>query len=319
MAILVGIDEAGFGPILGPLTVSSAILSVPHNLLDCDLWQKLQKSVANRRKHLAGRLLICDSKKAYNKSLGIKHLRRTVLACLQYLGQRPQTLNELLQMLCPDCCERLSNYPWYQEICEHRISADISDIEIASSVFVDDLKSNGVSLLRLESCCLDVEHYNKMVSSVKNKANVLFSATSSLIQQAYNRFDSDDVQIVVDRQGGRVHYRRNLLRMFPDMELTILRETPANSSYKLESNGRKMRLHFVVGAEDRFLPVALASMISKYLRELLVHNINRYFINLHNDLKPTAGYWKDGSRFIKDVKTNIPHLNIDMNQLVRCR
>ncbi len=319
MAILVGIDEAGFGPILGPLTVSSAILSVHHDLLDCDLWQKLQKSVANRRKHLAGRLLICDSKKAYSKSLGIKHLRRTVLACLQCLGQRPQTLNELLQMLCPDCCERLSNYPWYQEICEHRISTDIADIEIASSVFVDDLKSNGVSLLRLESCCLDVEHYNKMVSSVKNKANVLFSATSSLIQQAYNRFDSDDIQIVVDRQGGRVHYRKNLLRMFPDMELTILRETPANSSYKLESNGRKMRLHFVVGAEDRFLPVALASMISKYLRELLVHNINRYFINLHNDLKPTAGYWKDGSRFIKDVKTNIPHLNIDMNQLVRCR
>jgi len=80
-----------------------------------------------------------------------------------------------------------------------------------------------------------------------------------------------------------------------------------------------MRIHFVVKADARFLPAALASMVSKYLRELLVHNINRYFINLHSELKPTAGYWKDGSRFIKDVKSNIKPLNIDMNQLVRCR
>jgi len=78
-------------------------------------------------------------------------------------------------------------------------------------------------------------------------------------------------------------------------------------------------LHFVVGADERFLPVSLASMVSKYLRELLIHNINRYFTGFHSDLRPTAGYWKDGLRFIDDLKTNIPGLQVDMEQLVRSR
>ena len=80
-----------------------------------------------------------------------------------------------------------------------------------------------------------------------------------------------------------------------------------------------MRLHFVVGADERFLPVSLASMVSKYLRELLVDNINRYFVRFNACLRPTAGYWKDGLRFIKDLKENIPHVQFDDEQLIRCR
>ena len=98
MAILVGIDEAGFGPILGPLVVSSSTFSLPHRLVKADLWQILRKSVGNKRKRLAGRLLVTDSKKAYSKSLGIKHLQRTVLACLRCLYKQPVTLTELLTL-----------------------------------------------------------------------------------------------------------------------------------------------------------------------------------------------------------------------------
>jgi len=55
------------------------------------------------------------------------------------------------------------------------------------------------------------------------------------------------------------------------------------------------------------------------LRELLVSNINRYFAGFHAGLRPTAGYWKDGLRFIEDLRTNIPHVQYDSNQLIRCR
>ena len=47
MVVLVGIDEAGFGPLLGPLVVSSSTFSLPHNLLTTDLWQILRNSVGN--------------------------------------------------------------------------------------------------------------------------------------------------------------------------------------------------------------------------------------------------------------------------------
>ena len=319
MAVFVGIDEAGFGPILGPLVVSSSTFSLPHDLIGADLWQVLRRSLANKRRHLAGRLLITDSKKAYSKSLGTKHLRRTVLACLKCLGKEPGTLTEIITQLCPDCLERLSDYPWYKGVENCRIEAEPADIKLASAVLNDDLTTNGVKLLELKSCCLDVGHYNKMVSSVKNKARVLFTATSRLIKSAFDEFGGDELQIVVDRQGGRVRYRAILQRMFSGMELEILSESPTASSYELAADGRKMRLHFVVGADERFLPVSLASMVSKYLRELLVANINRYFAGFHADLKPTAGYWKDGLRFIEDLKTNIPHVAYDHEQLVRCR
>jgi ribonuclease HII len=319
MVVLVGIDEAGFGPILGPLVVSSSAFSLPHNLLTSDLWQVLRKSIGDRRKHLAGRLLITDSKKAYTRSSGIKHLQRTVMSVLKCLDKEPATLTELIELLCPSCLERLSFYPWYRDIADHGFSMDIADKEVASVVLAGDLASNGIELLDLKSCCLDVAHYNKMVAAVKNKANVLFSTTCTLIKIAYDNFAGDDLQIIVDRQGGRVHYRSQLQRMFGDMELKILRESTTTSSYELQAGGKAMRVHFVVGADDRFLPVSLASMVSKYLRELLIGNINRYFAGLSSGLKPTAGYWKDGLRFIEDIKTNLPDAKFDSNQLIRSR
>ncbi len=199
------------------------------------------------------------------------------------------------------------------------LSADKADIALASQVLSDDLSSNGIKLLELKSRCLDVAYYNKMVTAVKNKANVLFTATSQLIKNAFDNFAGDDLQIMIDRQGGRVRYRKVLQLMFPDMKLKILRESQQNSSYELQAKDKRMRLHFIVRADDRYLPVSLASMVSKYLRELLVYNINRYFTGFGADLKPTAGYWKDGLRFIQDIKTNLPHVKYDDNQLIRCR
>ncbi|MFH1718212.1 MAG: hypothetical protein ABIF19_12735, partial [Planctomycetota bacterium] len=298
MAVLAGIDEAGYGPILGPLVVSSSAFSLPSHLLKSDLWQILRKSLSDRRSRLAGRLLIADSKKAYSRSLGIKHLERTTLTLLKCFRKEPTTLTELIELLCPDCLGRLSDYPWYADIDAYRLSTDVADRGIASAVFADDMASNGIELLAMKSCCFDVAHYNKMVAAVKNKSTVLFSATSHLMKKAYDDFGGDDLHIVVDRQGGRVHYRQNLQLMFGDMQLRILHESPETSSYELKADSKSMRVHFVVGADKRFLPVSLASMVSKYLRELLIDNINRYFAGFNSNLRPTAGYWQDGLRFI---------------------
>ena len=108
MAVLVGIDEAGFGPILGPLVVSSSTFLLPKSLVEKDLWQELKSSVAERRRGMGGRILISDSKKAYSKSIGIKHLERTVLTFLKYLGKQPAELTELMEILCPESLDRRS-------------------------------------------------------------------------------------------------------------------------------------------------------------------------------------------------------------------
>ncbi len=326
MAILVGIDEAGYGPLLGPLMVSATAFSVPDDLLKADHWRLLSRAVARRKKNLAGRLLITDSKKAYSRSSGITHLRRTVLASLLTLdrcSRPPRRADELLDALrCPSA-GRLAEYEWYNTLSDKGLGDDDGAVGIASAVLSNSLSANNMKLVNMTCRCLDVGYYNRMVSAVKNKATVLFTAVSDLINDAYEgTYDSQSdgmLQIIVDRQGGRIDYTRPLRRMFSELDLKVIRQDNSLCSYELTGKGRTMRLHFVVKADEKYLPVALASMTGKYVREILVDAINRYFISHCADLKPTAGYWQDGQRFIKDLQTHLPHIKYDPEKLIRQR
>jgi len=357
MAILVGIDEAGFGPILGPLVVSSSAFRVPDNLIWANHWEILRASVSDKRTSLKGRLLIVDSKKAFTRTIGIKHLRRTVLATLKHLGTEPKNLTELISSLCPDCLDHIAEYPWYKKTGDYQLGPDAADIGIAVSMLRADLANQHIELLGLKSRCLEVAHYNRMVTAVDNKAKVLFTAVAELMQSAIDAFANDDLDMVIDRQGGRSHYQRQLQLMFGESQLRIIHEDQDRSSYELTEKTitaehaenaetrseaksplrknniktsansavsavkqvRRVRVHFVVGADSKFLPVSLASMACKYLREVLVENINNYFLSFNPAIKPTAGYWQDGLRFIEDIKTHIPNLSFNANQLIRCR
>jgi ribonuclease HII len=103
------------------------------------------------------------------------------------------------------------------------------------------------------------------------------------------------------------------------MDLRIVQEEEQASTYELRIGRRLVRLSFEVEADDRYLPVSLASMVSKYVRELLMECMNEYFVGLSASLKPTAGYWKDGLRFVEDLRRHLPDVAIDAHKLIRCR
>ena len=242
MALLVGIDEAGFGPLLGPLVVSSATFDVQDGLEDTDLWHLLGKSVGRRRKALAGRLLVADSKKAFNRSQGIRQLERTVLAALRCIGHEPRTLAELLGVLSDECLDRIGGYPWYEDAQTAAVCRGDVDVRIASSVLADDMGKAGAVLTDLHSCCFDVAYYNRLVMGLRNKASVLFTATTQLIQRALDMSDAHLVRVVVDRHGGRIRYREGLQRCFDGMTMRIIEESASQSSYELRSSERVVRI-----------------------------------------------------------------------------
>jgi hypothetical protein len=304
---------------MGPLVVSSTSFQGPEDACLTDLWDLLSASVARNRRHLAGRLLMTDSKKAFHRTSGPGHLERTVLSLLQMQQVPARTLAELLTTLCPQSLARMHAYPWYRALDRVTLPYDDPDKAVAAAALKRDLERHRLGLGPVRVACLDVRHYNDLVTSVRNKASVLFTVACSLIQEAIER-DSDARRlIVVDRQGGRVHYRDPLRRMFPHMDLTILEENEHCSRYRLVSQGRDLELVFKVKADRDHLPVSLASMVSKYVRELLVDCINRHFRGYCPDLTPTAGYWQDGQRFLQDLKSKCPQVKYDENCLVRCR
>lgn len=327
MAILVGIDEAGYGPILGPLVVSGTAFSIPAALLKSNLWELLQKAVTKDKKKQAGRVLINDSKKAYSGDKGLEHLLRTVLAAMNTINRKdnplqsfcsPESLHDLLCQLSPACFNSLKDYPWYQNL-KSAVPVWPKDCGIASNVLNRTLAENQMQLLWVQSRFLEVGQYNDRIDKIQNKSRVLFTEICSLIDHVLQNYadGSEPIQFLIDRQGGREHYHQELLRMFPGMELTILTETDTLSSYEMTGSGKRMRLHFTVEADSKHLPVALASMTSKLVRELLIDELNRHFISLMPDLKPTAGYWQDGLRFIEDIKPLQTRHPIDHRLLIR--
>jgi len=310
MALLVGIDEAGYGPLLGPLVVSSAAFTVPDELLKSDMWKVLKGAVSKSKRGLSGRLLIADSKKVFNRKAGCGHLRRGVISAIRCLDRGyeiPTNVKELAEILCPASLERLHDYDWYQELEKIELGGENSDFDIATGVFSRELSKNGMSLVGLSSDCLDVGYYNEMVSNVRNKARVLFTSVASLIVQAYDSVeDGGRVQVVVDRQGGRI-------------SLCIVRQDTKCSSYELGGEGKQLRIHFVVKADSISLPVSLASMTSKYIREVMMESISRYFLSHCSEIEPTAGYWQDGQRFIKDLEEKAGSLRYNAEKLIRSR
>jgi hypothetical protein len=80
-----------------------------------------------------------------------------------------------------------------------------------------------------------------------------------------------------------------------------------------------MTITFAQSAEDAHFPVALASMLAKYVRELMMIRFNRYFQSLAPDLKPTAGYVQDGRRFLAEIKPLLKQAGIQQRDLVRMR
>ncbi|MGH7177038.1 MAG: hypothetical protein ACREJC_06650, partial [Tepidisphaeraceae bacterium] len=79
------------------------------------------------------------------------------------------------------------------------------------------------------------------------------------------------------------------------------------------------RLAFCEKAEAQSMPVAIASMLSKYLREALMRRFNAFWKTHVPGLSPTAGYYVDGLRFLRDIQTKRRELGICDDLLVRSR
>ena len=80
-----------------------------------------------------------------------------------------------------------------------------------------------------------------------------------------------------------------------------------------------MRILFREKAEAQCMPVALASMLSKYLRESLMRRFNSFWKAHLPELVPTAGYYNDGLRFLEDIKAKRTELNICDDDLIRLK
>jgi hypothetical protein len=164
---------------------------------------------------------------------------------------------------------------------------------------------------------IDAADLNHQLAETGSKATVNFRAAMRLVEAVWRRWPDAHPRVVLDRHGARTSYGGLLARCLGGAAVEVVAETPTLSRYVLRRGDSVLTVSFAVGGDGRFLPVALASMTAKYVRELLMLRFNRFFKDRLPELKPTAGYHGDARRYVTDIRPVIEKLGLSSSELVR--
>jgi ribonuclease HII len=300
---IVGIDEAGYGPNLGPLLQAAVALHLPDD--DPAGWGALKSLVRRTHEKADGRLLIDDSKKVYGRG-GLEALERGVFCGLARSFLR---LSEIVESLILESQRgELAEEAWYDG--GHPLPCESWErFETALPEFTPV-----VSLV-------PSPRFNRICDEFDSKGAVLARGVIELMPAALIAISDDGhpISFVCDKQGGRNFYAAMLQQAFPDGWVVVERESAAESRYRIDGLDRPISVVFRPRADGDSVCVALASMLCKYLREVCMKQFNAFWSKHVPGIAPTAGYPGDSRRFYEQIKPAMAKLGLSEDQVWRKR
>jgi hypothetical protein len=292
MVFVLGTDEAGYGPNLGPLCIAASAWQIPDDCPSDGLYDRLATVVAAQLENGCPKLKIADSKVLYKAGGSLELLERGVLVTLACLDRLPRRWRDIWLALDGESVGQIDGLPWH---------ATRDELVAAAQALMAGCGDALIRIVELQSAILFPAAFNQAVKGCDNKAEVLSLTTMRLARRVLETLPAGRAVVFCDKHGGRTYYAALLQHIFPE-ELVIVRLEKANLAvYDVKHGGRQIEFRFQPKGE-RHLPTALASMTAKYLRELAMRPFNAFWQRHLPELKPTAGYPTDAERFYSDIQ-----------------
>jgi len=341
MKLIIGIDEAGYGPNLGPLVIGASIWVAPSaQLIDGCLELLAPEFRAETWRPSSDFIPLGDSKKIYKPGLGLDGL----LAGVDFLwapgALRPTSTSMLLHSVAPGDARRVEKQPWYSPSFDAAFDAGTAAETEVDNRAKRKLDSLGMKCIGLRARVIDEEEFNRVVALAGNKSTALSEWSIGLIADClHNYFRANagiapsvqKIEVYCDRHGGRKRYAPVLSHILgrasstevvaaeEPLWLDVVEENSECSRYQGTWKGRELTVQFRVRG-DSLIPSAASSLLAKLLRELMMVRLNRFWRTAVGEkLRPTAGYAVDAARFAEDIKQAQENLNIPASRWWRAR
>jgi hypothetical protein len=317
MPLLIGMDEAGYGPNLGPLVVTAVAWEVSGDAAQTDLWRDFAGIVSPDPSSNGTHLQIADSKVVYTPARGLAALETGVLGAVElWRGPRsgadgnghcvPESFQELCRLFTAQTGADADEPPWLAGndlTVPYAMREGARGGEAAGARLVERWRvrcmERGVRLRGIRSAIVSPQQFNEQTRRHDNKGRALSEISMHVLGQLWQEHGAASdasALIIADKHGGRNRYHDFLPIAFGDKFIRCREEGMDSSRYQV---GRA-EIRFETKSE-RHLPVALASMICKYIRELSMILFNRFWIARLPGLKPTAGYPLDARRYREQI------------------
>ncbi len=279
---VVGIDENGYGPFIGPLIVTGIGFDMPYDSIysaDVDFLRAREFIKDSKR-------IFTRTESSYKKGEGI------ALSLLRLSGFTGNSFFELIKYLFDRDSE---------------ITADFAlpafGGQSNNNRLVEMFKNRDIYVKTIKSSLFDAVRFNKQALKLPTKAFIDFLGFADVIRGL-----KADI-FLCGKIGGTSHYQR-FFKYF-GIEATVLGEKREVSEYNVQNS----HVIFLLNGDERFVPLMAASIVGKYIRELYMKSISMYF-GYAGVIPYASGYYHDKKSY--ELLNSIKESNME-NLFVRVK
>ncbi len=228
MGWLVGTDEAGYGPKLGPLVVVATVWHVPESSLDelgeVDLYQRFKKATVRpngkpttkQQSRKTERIAVGDSKALYSSGDPLTRLETAAISFYE-AGTKHLAGESFSQWLQELPCRDWS--PTTPAILP--VDADVEHLARATALIASEFEQTGSRLANVAAKVVYPPTFNDGCRQAGNKATFLSQTTLELaataLAEAQAKTGEAEALILCDKHGGRGSYGALLPQAFAEL------------------------------------------------------------------------------------------------------